>query len=433
MGSMKKAVAITGAAAMLLSMAACSGNDTANKSGSSDGELSGEITFQTWNLKNDKYTPYFEDLIASYEEEHPGTKINWVDQPSEGYEDKLSADAAAGSLPDVIDMGPNAAYILAKAGTLLNIAAEDPEAKDLYLENAWNGATFKGEGLEEGTYGFPWYLNTGPTFYNKVAVEACGADPENLPTTYDDFFALADEIGKTCGDQGISMLAKLPNSENYGEYGVEMMNEDRTSYTFNSDKAVEFVEHYKSMYDTGALSKEALNANWNGETDAFKEGAVMAMAGSLYSVGDFKENAPEVYENLIVTPRLANTSANIFMEMLVVNSQTQNKALAIDFAKYVTNKENQVAFDKLANVFPSTVDSMDDPFFQPEGDDLESEAMRISSAQIETGTLWVPPEFSEAQDTTNLREQVALAIQGKQTPQEALDASVQFSDERLQQ
>ena len=76
---------------------------------------------------------------------------------------------------------------------------------------------------------------------------------------------------------------------------------------------------------------------------------------------------------------------------------------------------------------------MDDPFFQPEGDDLESEAMRISSAQIETGTLWVPPEFSEAQDTTNLREQVALAIQGKQTPQEALDASVQFSDERLQQ
>ena len=97
MGSMKKAVAITGAAAMLLSMAACGGNDTANKSGSSDGELSGEITFQTWNLKNDKYTPYFEDLIASYEEEHPGTKINWVDQPSEGYEDKLSADAAAGS------------------------------------------------------------------------------------------------------------------------------------------------------------------------------------------------------------------------------------------------------------------------------------------------------------------------------------------------
>ncbi|PJM79623.1 ABC transporter substrate-binding protein [Bifidobacterium scaligerum] len=429
--SAKGVVAVGGAVAMVMSMAACGGSN--NNASSSDGKLSGEITFQTWNLKNDKYTPYFEDLIAAYEKDNPGTKIKWVDQPSEGYEDKLSADAAAGSLPDVIDMGPNAAYILAKAGTLLNIAQEDPSAKDLYLDNAWKGATFKGEGLEEGTYGFPWYLNTGPTFYNKAAVEACGADASNLPTTYDDFFKLADQIGKTCGEKGISMLAKLPNSENYGEYGVEMMNKDRTSYTFNSDKAQSFIENYKKMYDSGALSKEALNANWNGETDAFKQGKVMAMAGSLYSVNDFKENAPEVYKNLIVTKRLANSSANIFMEMLVVNSQTKNKALAIDFAKYVTNKENQVKFDKLANIFPSTKDSMDDPFFKPEGDDLESQAMRISAEQIETGTLWVPPEFSEAQDTTNLREQVAQAIQGKQSVKDALDSAVKFSDERLQQ
>lgn len=432
MFSAKKAVAVIGAGAMLVSVAACGGN-TGGGTASSDGKLSGEITFQTWNLKNDKYTPYFQDLIAAYEKENPGTKINWVDQPSEGYEDKLSADAAAGSLPDVIDMGPNAAYILAKAGALLNIAQEDPSAKDLYLDNAWEGASFKGEGVEEGTYGFPWYLNTGPTFYNKTAVEACGADPNNLPTTYDDFFKLADEVGKTCGEQGISMLAKLPNSENFGEYGVEVMNKDRTEYTFNNADGVKFINSYKKLYDEGALSKESLNANWNGETDDFKQGKVMAMAGSLYSVNDFKENAPEVYKNLIVTKRLANTNANIFMEMLVINSQTKNKELAIDFAKYVTNKENQVTFDKLANIFPSTKDSMDDPFFNPEGDDLEAQAMKISAQQIKDGTIWLPQQFSEAQDNTNLREQLAQAIQGKVSVKEALDSAAKFSTERLSQ
>ena len=39
---------------MLFAVAAC-GNSTSSNSN--------EITFQTWNLKNDTYTPYFNDLI----------------------------------------------------------------------------------------------------------------------------------------------------------------------------------------------------------------------------------------------------------------------------------------------------------------------------------------------------------------------------------
>ena len=50
MFSMKKILAIAGASAMLVSVAAC-GSGTAGDDGGKK-----EISFQTWNLKNDKYT-----------------------------------------------------------------------------------------------------------------------------------------------------------------------------------------------------------------------------------------------------------------------------------------------------------------------------------------------------------------------------------------
>src|SRR5699024_11750530 len=71
------------------------------------GEITGSIRFQTWNLKGE-YEEYFTALIDAFTEENPGTEVEWIDQPAEGYQDSLSADAAAGNLPDVVDMGPEA-------------------------------------------------------------------------------------------------------------------------------------------------------------------------------------------------------------------------------------------------------------------------------------------------------------------------------------
>lgn len=105
---------------MLFAVAAC-GNSTSSNSN--------EISFQTWNLKNDTYTPYFNDLIAAFQKENPGVTVKWIDQPADGYTDKINADAAAGTLPDVVDMSPTGAYSLAKAGVTLNLSREDPDAE----------------------------------------------------------------------------------------------------------------------------------------------------------------------------------------------------------------------------------------------------------------------------------------------------------------
>lgn len=422
---------VAGLALAATSLAACGsdddgGDDVGAGSSSSDG-LSGEITFQTWNLKNERFTPYFEDLIDAYEEANPGTTIRWVDQPAEGYQDKLSADAAAGSLPDVVDMGPESAYTLAQAGALLDLAETAPEAEGEYLDKAWEAMTF--DGLGGGTYGFPWYLNTGPSFFNTALFEQCGLDPEVLPETYDELFDQAETLAAACPDK--SMIARLPVIEMFGEYGVPLMNEDATEFTYNDERGVEFVERFRDLYQAAGLNEEALNNLQTAELDDFKSGQLAYLPGSSYTFNDLAETAPDIHENLAIGPRINNAAPMMYIESLVVNANSDHHELAIDFARYVTNAENQMEFAQAASVFPSSAGSLDDPYFTEDDGDQATQVRLEAAQQVKEAVVWWPPAFSGSADADMLREQIAQALLGDKSVQDALDASVEYSNERL--
>lgn len=413
---------LTGLALLTSVVAGCGSDD-----GGGGGDGAGSITFQTWNLKNEKFTPYFEELIADFEAANPGTEIRWVDQPAEGYQDKLSADAAAGSLPDVVDMGPEAAYTLAQAGVLLDVAEADPDAEGMYLDKAWEAMTF--DGIGGGTYGYPWYLNTGPSFFNTALFADCGLDPEALPESYDDVFDQAETMAAAC--PSASMIARMPAIENFGTYGVELMNADATEFTYNNAEGVEFVERFRDLYQAAGLTAEALNNLQTAEVEEFKAGNLAYLGGSSYTLNDLRDTAPDIYETLGIGPAVANVEPNMYIESLVVNAASDDVELAKEFARYVTNAENQMSFAQAASVFPSSEGSLDDPWFIDD-DGTDETKVRVESAQqVREAVVWWPPAFSSSTDANFLREQIALAILGDKTVQEALDASVEYSNERL--
>src|SRR4051812_33917734 len=98
-----------------LALTACGSPTGSGGSDSASGKVEGQVTFQTWNLKAN-FKDYFEGIIGDFEQKYPDAKVKWVDQPAEGYPEKLSADAAGGTLPDVVNVSPDLAYPLAKAG-----------------------------------------------------------------------------------------------------------------------------------------------------------------------------------------------------------------------------------------------------------------------------------------------------------------------------
>ena len=428
-GYVFKAVGATSALVMIAGMGAC-GSQTAGSDDGGDGQV--EISFQTKNLKSG-YEQYFTDLIAAFEKENPDIKVKWIDQPGEGYVNKLSTDAAAGQLPDVFDLMPGDAYEFAKAGAIENISKSDPDAEKNFTEGTWAGLTFNGFGIEEGAYGYPWYMTVGTMFYNKAVLEECGLDSSTAPTGWEEYFDMADKFAEKCGDSQYYWESAVPTIGSFAVYGVDQMNADQTEFTINSDKGVEFVQHYVDMYKKGVFSKEAAAANGTQSTDLFKQGQVAVRGGFMYDLKDMKENAPDLYENILVGPGLGGDILGTSMEMLAVSSTSKHKEAAMKLAEFVTNNENQVQFAKDSQTFPSTAEGYDDPYFQ-EADDstLEGQVIKLIGTRLRGARITDPAQFT-TQDSTELLEQLGAAITGQITAKEALDTVVESANSRLGQ
>ncbi|GAA1593398.1 ABC transporter substrate-binding protein [Actinoplanes couchii] len=412
-----------------LALSACGiggGSDTADTTATVSGEVKGEITFQTWNLKGG-YEKYFTDLVTAFQTANPGTTVKWIDQPPEGYQDKLSADAAAGSLPDVVDIGPEAAFTLANAGMLLDLSKTDPDAAKDYLPKAWEANKFAS--LGGGIYAYPWYLNTGPSFYNTALLDKCGVPKDNLPATYDALFAAGEAMAAKC-KSGETMVGRLPAIETFGAYGVPLMNAEGTKFTFNDAKGAELVNHYKKLFEAGGLTEATLNKLQTGEVDAFKAGQVGWLPGSSYTLKDLKATAPKIAETVAIAPHVTNDKPNMYIESLAVNAKSKNTATAVAFAKFATNKANQLGFSNQAAIFPSATGALDDAYFTTDDGTPETK-LRVESAKaVSEAIVYWPAAFS-SKSVDFLREQIALAVLGKKDVQAALDESVKYADENL--
>ncbi|MGW5200630.1 ABC transporter substrate-binding protein [Streptomyces spiralis] len=424
----RRALTAAAVAALVLPLSACGSGGDGGGSTDASGKAEGDITFQTWNLRAN-FKDYFEGLIADFEKKYPGTHVKWVDQPAEGYADKISADAAGGTLPDVVNVSPDLVAPLAKAGLAMDLDKAAAKYKAEYLPGAWAGHRIPGM---TGTYAFPWYLNTGPLFYNKTLFEKAGLDPNKPPKTYDELFTDALRMADKSGGK-VATLANIPTIEDFGRYGVPLMNKEGTAFTFNDPKGVELLTKYKRLYDAKALDPQALTATPESSGKKFLTGAVAMNPGSALDLDNFKKQAPNLYKNIGITNQITSTGhVNMYVMGLMVNARTKHTPAAIAFAHYVTDAEHQMSFAKKVAIFPSTAGSLDDPYFTKE-DGTDETRVRIAAAKsLKNAVNYTPVLFSD-QMKTALRNEVAKALQGKQSPKAALDNAVKACDQLLRQ
>src|SRR3546814_20278428 len=95
-------VVTAGLLAAGLTLGGCAAGDGG---GSSEGEITGSIQLQTWSL-TPTFTDYLDGVIAAFEEEHPGTSIELLEQPGEGYAEQGPRQAPTDSPPTVLHPPP---------------------------------------------------------------------------------------------------------------------------------------------------------------------------------------------------------------------------------------------------------------------------------------------------------------------------------------
>ena len=263
---MKKVLALALSLIMILSLAACGGNDTTEETGGDEtgGEATG-TTLSLWSFNIGGFTDAasWEPIIAAFNEAHPEITIEVTPINYQDGDQKLTTAISSGSAPDIIFEGPERIVgNYAREGLMVD------------LSDLWANGTDISEGISsvsqlDGTYYmYPLSVAAHCMAINYEAFEAAGAlqylDEETRTWTTDNFVKAMEAVRDSglvavpgivyCGGQGGDQGTRaLVNNLYSGTY----TNADHTEYTANSPENVKALELIKSMVDNGSLNANA--------------------------------------------------------------------------------------------------------------------------------------------------------------------------------
>jgi multiple sugar transport system substrate-binding protein len=407
-------------------------------SGKLTGDVKGDITFQTTNLKKD-FGDYFNGVIAAFEKAHPGTKVKWIDDPGDAtFTQRLVADAQGCTLPDVVNINVNTAQALTKSGYLLNLDTKAPDSGKPFSAAMWQSSTYTDADGTKVHSVLPWYSGGIVQTFNTDLLEKAGLDPATPPTTVLGLFDDAEKIAKTSGGKYYAFLAnpQLRIPADWQQMGIKVLAADGKSFTFADDpKTVRWVEGMTKLYKAGAMPRDSLSSTQDPST-VYGQGKLVYGSTNPNYLRFIQQNNPSIYEKTGVARYMLDDLGHTVgaPQYIGVASTSKNAATALSFAQFLTNAKNQLEWAKDPNVviFPSTTASLNDPFFQSaKGSDPFAQARKIVASDRKTATA---DEIALTPGELNaISAQIQLAMQGKKSAADALKEAQSKADELLKQ
>lgn len=379
------------------------------------------INFFTMQLSPD-FDHYFLPMIEQFEAENPGITINWVDNPYDGYDSRIITSMLGRNPPDVINLSWDRLDHYAKWDTLVPLEEHlPPEVIDAYVTQL----------LEEGcmydgsVYALPWYSSASITLFNRNILDEAGISEDEVPLYFDDIPEFARRISENTGYAAFFPILTDGGASRtiMAEAGAPFLNEEGTRVAFNTPEAEEVLRYYQDLYEQRLIPREVITAAHRRPVELFTAGQLAIYSGGAEFIMRIRENAPSIYENIIVRPKLTwrgHEKYFVNTHVLTVSNRSANPTLAADFAAFVTNAENMLNFSKEVTIFPSITEAFEDPWFSEPDGTPEGLARYYGAQQVAQGSLFQsPPESVRIYRV--LDEMVEQILQRQTTIPAALD------------
>lgn len=161
-----------------------------------------EVTeIEWWHISTiEAEQAYWQSKADAFVAANPCVKINITVLENEAFKARLTTVMQSGEPPDIFQSwGGGVLWAYADAGLLRDISSE--------LEGEWRDSIGAQSALElfgkDGAYyGIPWEWGAVGMYYNKDLFEQAGLDPENPPTTWSEFLGAV----QTLKDAGITPI-----------------------------------------------------------------------------------------------------------------------------------------------------------------------------------------------------------------------------------
>ncbi|CAM3851826.1 ABC transporter substrate-binding protein [Alkalicoccus chagannorensis] len=356
------------------------GNDGAdeNNGADGDGELSGEIEVWSWNIAASSLELAAEEFM----EEHPDVTIDVQDSSTDDVVEQLTVALSGGAgLPDVVSLeAPQIdSFMNQFPDGFMNLSERgfdeyEDDFTEFKVENNQN---------EDGDFvAMPWDIGPAGVFYRVDYFEEAGVNPDEIET-WDDFAEAGEQIYDEVGVQMVSQevssddaLTRVFANQQGSYYFDEEGNID-----IESDEFERSFEVYQDMYESGIIHNAS---NWDSFVSSHVNGEVATsingvwMSGTLMDQADDQEGLWDVFE-LPVFEEEGTSAANSGGSEIAVMNESENPDVAYAFAEFfTTDVDIQMAAFEEYGLFPSLIETYDEPYFsEPVGYFNESAIFEI--------------------------------------------------------
>lgn len=389
-----------------------------------------EVEFWTMQLQP-KFTPYFNNAIATFEQENPDVKIRWIDVPWSAMESKILTAVSAKTAPDVVNLNPNFASQLATRNAWLNLNDEvSPEVQQRYLPKIWKAST-----INDQSFGIPWYLTTRVTIYNQDLLAQAGI--QEAPETYEELAKVAKQVKDKTGKNAFFVTFVPGDSgevlESLVQMGVELVNEEGKA-AFNTSEGKAAFQYWVDLYQQELLPPEVLTQGHRYGIELYQAGETAFLSSGAEFLDTIANNAPNIAKVSATAPQITGKTGkkNVAVMNLVIPRDTDSTNEALDFALFITNTENQLAFAKEGNVLPSTKEAVEKYVEEIEAAGESAtpveQARKVSAMQLEDAEVLVPAMENLNQLQKAIYDNLQAAMLGEKTVDKALaDAEAEWN------
>ncbi|MGQ9856081.1 MAG: ABC transporter substrate-binding protein [Fervidobacterium sp.] len=338
------------------------------------------VTIEFWTLSlSPTFDNYIKAIIADFEKENPGIKVNWLDIPYGSAVQKLTAAISARQAPDVVNLNTSWAIDFAAQEALLPLDKylTDKE-KGLFWEKLWNATVIDGK-----SYAIPWYASIPIMMYNREIFEKAGLDPNKPPKTWDEILVVS-RIVKT----KLNLYGFVPNIIALDELlleGIPIVTPDGKKAAFNTPAAVKKLEFFQKAYRENLMTR-TLGGYGEGR-ELFQAAKLAVYPAGLTMLKHIEVNSPSVYKVTDVSEYPVGKGGMIKCSLmnLVVPITTKYPAEAVKFAMYVASPRWQIEFSNYATVLPSTKQGLETSkafVERAQKGDLAAKAMLMASKSM---------------------------------------------------
>jgi multiple sugar transport system substrate-binding protein len=323
-------------------------------------KVSGSIRVGSWDAA-DGLKPWNE-AIDAFKAAYPDVQVNLESVP-QGYGDKLLAEFASGTAPDVFQVGDGDVAKFAAQGVFEPL---DPYISGEKGKQPLDTSVFVKAVADIGKVNGTTYLLTKDfsplvLYYNKKLFDAAGVAYPTNDWTWDDFRAAAQKLTVKDSSGNITQWGiQLPDGwgDAYWSRGIwpiiyqnggDVISPDGKTTTgyLNSDATVQAVQWYSDLFLKDKVAPTKADVDALAGADLFATSKVAMLWTGVWPLGDYIKNK-DITVGTVQLPKNKDRGNSICWAGFGMYSKSQNKDAAWAFLRWIGADQGAKSFAQYA-------------------------------------------------------------------------------------